>query len=134
MTTRTDETVAALLRPGVPTEVQLEWAVFLAAARGRDLLVLQRVEDREDRVEEVPLDAAPGADLPAITRELSQVLDRRREAGGDLSGLGIRLLRVHFQGLSSLRRLLLKLIREHRVQTFTAVPLAISGVMLNSRR
>ena len=121
MTTRTDETVAALLRPDVPTEVQLEWAVFLAAARGRDLLVLQRVEGREDRVEEVPLDAAPGADVPAIARELTQVLDRRREAGGDVLGNGIRLLRVHFTNLSGLRRSVLMLMREHRVRNFTAM-------------
>ncbi len=49
--------IALLLRPDLANAVQLEWAVFLAAAGRRDLLILQREEDSEDRFPH-----GPGAD------------------------------------------------------------------------
>ena len=63
-----------LLRPNPATAVQLEWGMFLAAAGRQDLLILQREEDAENRVEEIALDGSGTGDTPVIVREVMQTI------------------------------------------------------------
>ncbi len=67
-------TLVALLEPDLGLAVQLHWAMQLAMSRKLDLLILQRVEDGQDRVSEA---VALVVEIEAADR-LEQHVRRRR--------------------------------------------------------
>jgi len=126
-------TLAALLRQDLAPSLQLSWAVHLAAASNLDLLVLQRHEDSQDRIDDVPLEESGGGQTRAIVGELLRAMadsgvakagahgDEDAEGGaGDEPGcVRVRLKRVHFTSLPSLRRQVLAELGGSRVEMFT---------------
>lgn len=110
--------LVSLLQPDLPVGVQVEWAIFLAAAGNLDLLVLQRVESDEDRVEDVSFDQPDGSEVPAGLRELLRVIDgsplaragARQEGDAETPAddgsrvVHLQLERLHYSSHLSLRR------------------------------
>ena len=126
MKPRIPGTMVALLSSGLKVALQVRWAVRLAAARQMDLLILERVESRDDRMLEIPLDKPPGRDATGVTRELIRVIEKNPNLrAGPRDGAGthvihLRLKQAFFTSLQSLRRLVLVELSKNKVGLLTA--------------
>jgi uncharacterized hydrophobic protein (TIGR00271 family) len=134
MNLRSPGILAALLGPGLKVPLQLKWATHLAKARGMDLLILHGVEDREERVAEVPLDEPPGKRATGIVREVMRIVEKspdlrpgprgRNDAVEDEESkepqiVHMRFRQLHYTSLRALRRLVLAELGENKVSLFT---------------
>jgi len=121
-------TLVSLLGTDLDIALQLKWAVHLATARKLDLLILQRVESADERIDEVSLDEPQEGGAASLTYEVKRIIDEspeRLRAGSRENVEGeenekedvgektethvvhIRVKRVYFASLSSLRRAVL---------------------------
>jgi uncharacterized hydrophobic protein (TIGR00271 family) len=132
--TKTSGTMAALLTPDLKIALQIRWATRLAAARNMDLIIFQRIEGREDRVVEIPLDQPPGnrskgrirqlidiiGDTPELyagSRERAETAEKATDSASQM--IHVRLRQIHFRNLRSLRQALLAEIGSKKVKLFT---------------
>jgi len=128
------ETVAALLGPDLKVGLQMRWAVRLARARKMDLLILQRVEGNEERVEEISLDEPPEGKAAGVVREVMGIIEEtpdlragpRESAEGDKKEedleshvVHVRFKQIHYTSLPSLRRLILAELGANKIGLFT---------------
>lgn len=127
-------TLATLLGTDMDVTSQMHWAVCLAQARKLDLLILHRVEDRDERSVEVTLGmpAARGASEVAIA--LTDLIEaspglragareqRETHAVGqptDQHIVHVRFKIIYFTSLTSLRRGILSELRNQNVKLYT---------------
>jgi uncharacterized hydrophobic protein (TIGR00271 family) len=127
------KTLALLLAPDLPVALQLRWAERIATARGLDLLILHRVEGRDQPVTEVGLDEPPSGKAAGVVSEIQGVIadSPGLRAGPCDNGAGhedeptapqpihVRLMLIHFAGLTSLRRAVLAELEREEVVLFT---------------
>jgi len=115
--------------------LQLNWAVRLAAARKQDLLILQRVESNEDRVDEVSLNESPEGETANVIYEIRRMMQAspdKLRAGSRENADGaeeqeaeephivhVRLKRIYFTSLHSLRQTVLAEVDNKDVKSFT---------------
>lgn len=134
MTSKSPGTLVALLGPDLEVEVQMRWAVRLASVRELDLLILHRVESREERVVEVSLDKPPSEEATGVIHEVKQVIEESPalragprgsdEAGEDIKAtapdsIHVRMKLIYFASLASLRRAVLDELGNRDVELFT---------------
>ena len=134
MSLKSPGTLAALLGPGLKVPLQLNWAIHLAKARRMDLLILQGVEDREERVAEVPLDEPPGKETTGIVREVMRIVEKSPELRPGPRGrtgaveeeeskepqiVHMRFIQLHYTSLRALRRLVLTELGRNKVSLYT---------------
>ena len=126
--------LATLLGPGLKVPLQLKWATHLAKARGMDLLILHGVEDREERVAEVPLDEPPGKKATATVREVMRIVEKSPDLRPGPRGrndvveegerkkpqiVHMRFIQLHYTSMRALRRLLLAELGRNKVGLYT---------------
>jgi len=133
MSTQSPGIIAALLEPDLNVGLQMNWAVRLATARKMDLLILHRVESREERVMEVPLDEPPKGEATGVIHEARRIIEespglRAGSRESTESGEGketeahvvhVRLKLIYFESLSSLRRTVLDELGNKDIELFT---------------
>ena len=134
MNKKTSGTMAALLTPDLKIALQVGWATRLAAARNMDLIIFQRIEGREDRVVEIPLDQPPGdrtkgqtrkvisiiansPELYAGSRETAETVGQTTDSASRMIHVGLR--QIHFRNLGSLRQTVLAELDSNKVTLFT---------------
>ena len=94
MTEKSPGTLVALLGPDLDPSLQVRWALRLATARRLDLVLLQRVSSKTNRIVELPLDEPVPADaLEAMCQVYKSITDTPALAAGthrtaDASGKG----------------------------------------------
>jgi uncharacterized hydrophobic protein (TIGR00271 family) len=121
------------LGPDLDVALQMQWVVRLATARKLDILILQRVENHEDRVVEIPLDGPPKGEVTDIVREVMRIIEDspRLRAGprekatvgekeGEMSVIHVRFKQIYYANLRSLRRTVLAELERSRIKLFTS--------------
>jgi hypothetical protein len=68
-------TLAVLLGSDSPVALQLRWATRLATARKLDLLILHRVESRDEHIVDVSLDDPPAGEATGVIEEIQWLMD-----------------------------------------------------------
>ena len=126
--------LVALLGPDVDVTVQMRWAILLARARKLDLKILQRVESKETRVADVPLEDPAPAEGATASQALQQLLAELRdlrpgarpipesdaEAGTvEEEVVHVELRLAYFDSIVSLRRVVLEELAKDGVELFT---------------
>jgi len=127
--------LAAVLGGDLSVALQMRWAVHLARARGMDLLLLQHMKGREQRVVEAPLDSLPPEDKKApVVREVIRIVEDSptlrtgpsEDGDGGEGGEGaahsihVRLRQIWASDLPALRQALLGELTTRRVRLITA--------------
>ena len=123
-----------MLGPDLEVKLQLHWAIRLAAARKLDLLILQRVESTDERVNQVSLDEPPAGEALSVIHEVKHIIETSPElrAGPREDAeaseaieetashvIHVRLKRIYFASLPSLRRVVLAELGQKDVSLFT---------------
>ncbi len=75
MSLRPPRTLVALLGPALEVALQLRWAVRLAIARKPDLLILHRMESREERTVEVSFDEPVQGKATGVINEVRRMIE-----------------------------------------------------------
>jgi len=133
MTEKSPGTLVALLGPDLDPSLQVRWALRLATARQLDLLLLQRVRSKNNRIVELPLDEPVPADAPEALREAFKCItetpalaagtrrtaEESGEGHNEPPAIHARLKRVDFTSLASLRTLVFDELRESEAKLFT---------------
>lgn len=127
--------LATLLGPELSVALQLDWAVRLATARKQDLLILQRVESHDERVDEVSLNEPPEGEAASVIYKIRLMIETFPEqlhAGPRENAdtaeeqeaeephiVHVRFKRIYFTSLPSLRRAVLTELDNNDVKSFT---------------
>lgn len=134
MTLQTPEKMAALLGPDLKTVWQIQWFVRLAVACRMDLLILQRVESGEQRIEEISFDEplnreakGPVQELMTLIKDSPELRAGAREGGGmnpveTIQGahvVHVQFKQIHYTDLVSLRQLVLNELGASRIALFS---------------
>ncbi len=133
MSLQPPRTLVALLGPDLEVALQLRWAVRLATARKLDLLILHRMESREERTVEVSFDEPVQGKATGVINEVKRIIEESSELRtGPRSSTDsgeakepeadvvyARLKVLYFTGLPSLRRAVLAELRNKDVELFT---------------
>lgn len=143
MSLHSPKTLAVLLVAELPVALQMRWAARLAAARKLDLLVLHRVESRDDHTAMVSLDERPAGEATGVIHEVQRFINEspelpvgRRADDNNVRGeeaaaaqiVHMRMKLVFFTSLSSLRRAVLDELESDDVVLFTQTRESISDM------
>jgi len=143
MTSQLSETLAVLLVPDVPVALQMHWAARLAMARRLNLLVLHRVESREDRIVDVSLGERPSREATGVIHEVQQFIEahpelrigpradeikEHTEQAEVPHSVQVRMKVVCYTNLASCRRALLDELEHDDMVLFTQVRESISDM------
>jgi uncharacterized hydrophobic protein (TIGR00271 family) len=143
MTSQLSETLAVLLVQDVPVALQMHWAARLAMARRLDMLVLHRVESREDRIVDVSLTEPPSREATGVIHEVQQFIEaypelrigpraddnkEHIEQAEVPHSVQVRMKLVCFTNLASCRRALLDELEHDDIVLFTEARESISDM------
>jgi uncharacterized hydrophobic protein (TIGR00271 family) len=134
MNLKSPKTLAMLLGPDLNVAFQIQWAVRLATARKLDLLVLQRIESRGERIAEIALDEPPKGEAMHVAREVMRIIEDsanlragprestdigREEPEHKSHFIHVRFKQIYFPNLRSLRRALVAELGRSEIDLFT---------------
>jgi uncharacterized hydrophobic protein (TIGR00271 family) len=136
-------TMAAVLGPSLGVTIQMQWAIRLATACRKNLVLIQPIEDRDDRVVDIPLDQPPEKDPSGVVQEVIRIIgetsgleagpaenadedvaenadEGEAEAEGESQVIHVRFRRIHYASASALRKFLLSEVKSNKVELMTA--------------
>ncbi len=138
------KTLVTILGPNLDVALQVKWAVHLAAANKLDLLILNRVESTDDRLEEVLLDQSENevseteSSIDTVVRIIKesdelragerQSSDTDEAEDSEIHNVYVRLKNVYFTSNSSLRRMTLTELGNKDVELFTQARAEVTDV------